>query len=262
MDWRLHLQEAKARRGLGPSLSGQKLPWKALRKAFVARLAELGLRVDERRGRLTYREFAEQVGLPHSTVNAWVNKEGSQPTLADLRAIATNAKHPGAPKGQLSLDWLCGLSTEPNREARAEFGQLRGVLEAYVRHEFVKRVPRDSAPSASKNLWNAFVSNWQTDGEAIIAQAIEREVDAFRSASAGLEELSATQRVLIESGLADAFPDPSPVRGESREQRQEGRRERRKHRGSVAASLSYWLAHAEFVRRVNQSGAALVYDPG
>jgi transcriptional regulator with XRE-family HTH domain len=262
MDWKSHLQEAKARRGLGPVQSGQKLPWKALRKAFVARLAELGLRVDERRGRLTYREFAEQVGLPHSTVNAWVNIEGSQPTLADLRAIATNAEHPGVPRGRLSVDWLCGLSEEPNREARAEFGQLRGVLAAYVASEFVRRVPRDSVPSSAKGFWNAFVSYWRTDGEAIIEQAIEGEIQAFQRASEGLDELGRSERAIIEKRLTESSPISWPDRSQSREQRQAARGKEQQHRRGLAGMLVHELTHAEFIRRINKCGAPLIYDPG
>lgn len=183
-------------------------------------------------------------------------------STAEAVVVAESAELPGVQCGELSIDWLFGLSDEPNRNARTVFGQLPNALAAYVGREFVRRVPRDSVPSSSKKFWNAFVSYWRTDSEAIIEQAIERELEAFRGAAGGLDELAASQRSTIEKALSDGYPDPGPTREESREQRQANRRESQRHRGGYAAMIARQITYAEFVRRVNESGVPLIYDPG
>ena len=125
-----------------------------------------------------------------------------------------------------------------------------------------QRVPRDSVPSSSKGFWNAFVSYWRTDGEAIIEQAVERELECFRRASEGLDELKRTERTIIEKRLSESFPRSWPDRSQSREQRQAARSQEQRHRSGLAAMLVHELAHSEFVRRVNECGAPLIYDPG
>jgi len=217
------------------------------RAVFVERLGML------RRGR-SWRVFGAEAGLSHSTMNGWTTNKNAQPNMADLRALAQRATLPGVRAGRLSVDWLCGLSDEPDRDARAEVGQLPGVLANHVAQEVLGRLPRTG-------LWKSFVYYWRTDGKAIIAQAIEREVECFRQASDGMDDLAREERAVIKERLDAADIPRWPVRGASHEKRMADYRQERRRREGLVAHLVLALQHAEFVRRVNASGAPLVYVP-
>lgn len=237
----------KANRGQTSAAGGTAQRGERLRELFSERLALL-------KGERSLRAFAADVGIPHSTIHSWSRDERSQPNMAHLRAIAEHAEFPGVKRGRLSVDWLCGLSDEPDRDARAEVGQLPGVLANHVALEVTNRVPRTG-------FWKSFVSYWRTDGGAIIEQAIERELDCFRRASDGLDELARSERAAIEEQVDRSSPVSWPERGRNHEQRKASRDKEQRRRRGLVGSLVHTLKHAEFVRRVNELGAALIYDP-
>ena len=206
------------------------------------------------RRKQSLRAFGAVVGLPHTTVDAWSRNLKAQPSMADLRAIAERAELPGVKLGRLSVDWLVGLSDEPDRDARAEVGQLPGVLANHVAREMFGRLPRTG-------LWKLFVHYWRTDGKAIISQAVERELECFRRASEGLEDLALQERSIIEERVEESRDVAWPERGQSHEQRKAAAAREAQRRRGLVAHLVRALTHAEFVRRVNASGAALIYDP-
>lgn len=197
----------------------------------------------------SYREFAKTIGVSsHTSVEGWFKGEDSFPKLHQLRAIAQNATIEGVPKGKISLDWLCGMSDEPNREARTEVGDLPRALANHVAMEVGRALPRTG-------FWRVFAHDWKIDGRAIIADAVRRCVDSFNDASVGLDDLEAAQRELVDEAVQRTLPPFWPKRGESTEERQARRLEEQKSRRSLVTNILRRLMLAEFRRRVDASGA-------
>lgn len=227
-------------------------PWKKHKSGVTPQLRAL---IENAGGQMAFARavYGDAASAHKGGVAKWYYG-GSGISITEARLVARKAEFPGVQRGRLSVDWLCGLSDEPNRDARTEVGLLPGALADHVAREVGKRIPRTG-------FWKSFVTYWRVDGKAIIAQAIERELECFRRASDGLDELAKSQRAIIEARIAKTFPPPWPVRGQSLEQRQAARREVERQQGSLAGMLVYELTHAEFVRRVNESEAAIIYDP-
>ena len=99
-----------------------------LRKLFVTRFNEL-------RDGQPWRTFADVVGLPASSMNAWTlpDNEKSQPGMEDLRVLAT---HFG-----VTTDWLLGMEGAPkNRNQWRTDTILEADLAVYIAREVAKKV--------------------------------------------------------------------------------------------------------------------------
>ena len=89
------------------------------------------LQILRRQRKLTQKEFAEHLGIPQPSLSAYENRKNS-PTMDVLMSIAT--------KCNISLDWLCGLTSTPHSLSRGgdiadfffklmELNEIRGEIE-------------------------------------------------------------------------------------------------------------------------------------
>jgi hypothetical protein len=196
---------------------------------------------------------ALHAGIDQRAFNALVNGKRDL-GREDLRALA---------KIGVSADYLLGLTKEliPPGETRTVAGLERDVASRVWREVCARVMPPAGAP-----MWQSFVTYWRTDGAAVLRQAVEREVKAFHDASSGLEDFRERARELLEqrrSQIANAAGIPSfwPEKGTSSEQRKATQLQLRKRIDSLSFELAYAYQQAEFARRINESGAALIHDP-
>lgn len=187
-----------------------------LRERFLERLSLV-------RQERSLREFARVVGIPHSTIHSWSRDEQSQPNLLHLQAIADHAELPGVPRGQLSLDWLCGLSDELSRNTRVEAEQLPARLAAHVAREAIDRAGPARDPAFREHLRRKIRSRGQAMTQLLVDMATERvraneanyrgrldpEKSAIREALVAAEGINAGQFETIMRALYAPPPLPS-----------------------------------------------------
>jgi len=196
-------------------------------------------------------EAARRAGIRQGWLNGIVN--GNRAIgREDLRALAAIG---------ISADYILGVAKEliAPGETRAVADLERDVA-AHVKRKVFARVIK-GAP-----MWQSFVTYWRTDGAAVLRQAVEREVKAFHDASKELEEFKARGRELLDqrrSNIASAAGIPSswPKKGTTTEQRRAELLALRKRTDRLLVGLADAYQQAEFARRINESGAALTYDP-
>jgi|GEM_PF-4690394 len=232
---------------------------KQVREIFRGRLNTLRSGLGLKQG-----PFAELVKVPRATIDSW-EYESTRDTagiqLFHVRSIALRAKHPEVKLGRISVDWLCGLTDEPDMDKRTKVGDLPVALAEYVGDAVSRRVGKDEHGNLRRDGFRiSGMTYWLIDGKAIIERAIGAITKCFEDASNGLPELQMSHRKIIQ-GHAKSHPAAHwPQPGTNAGKRQAVTPlEEEAHRKAMTANLSRALIYAEYVRRINTSNAPLIF---
>ena len=202
---RYQLERAKrgqtSARGAAKIKTAARAERERLRRHFVKQLNDF-------RGNQPWRTFADVVGLPASTMNAWTLEDdkghlkNAQPGMEDLRTLAEHFK--------VTTDWLLGIKGAPkHRDQWLTDAKLEDDVAAHVAREALEAVREDSPMSAGL----AAQLTRRVHGATILKEVTAMVAEELRGAAAHYQnQLSLGIAIMnFHTVDADGHRDPSGV---------------------------------------------------